>query len=130
MKTRGGNGRGMSKGTPVSANTNGPPVQDSANEITMYRDGEVEDGSPEGIRRWFFPYLPSSNASTGPLRPRTTASVNTGDLYCSLNDASIPLDLVQTPTIHLKPLRHMNIAARSGYTLDDMLSLSRSTARA
>ena len=90
----------------------------------------AEKGTPEDIRRRFFPSAPAFDPSlewiqpTGPARNVSSTSVST--VRFDLDGKPIPAEISSSLPTHLG-LHHHAEGEHAGYTLDDILLLSRST---
>lgn len=112
-----------------------PPKQDEATQLPHLEeastgaDEDSEEGSPEYIRKHYFPDAPRDDPNlawlTGLSKPGSTTSTLRFDLHGNPISPTISLTL---PT-HLG-LHHHAESAHAGYTLDDIFLLSRSTVRA
>ncbi|KZP13924.1 hypothetical protein FIBSPDRAFT_120068 [Athelia psychrophila] len=90
-----------------------------------------ETGTPEDIRRRFFPNAPAFDPNLAWMDPAISSGVPAGpestDLRFDLTGTPIsPAMAAELPT-HLGLHHHGDPALRAGYTLDDLFLLSRST---
>lgn len=85
-----------------------------------------EEGTPEGIRRRFFPSLPSGDPSLAWIEANPLLYPAASTLRFDLRGAPIPPPLSVTLPTHLG-LHHHAEGARAGYTIDDVFLLARST---
>ncbi|KAF5388725.1 hypothetical protein D9757_004804 [Collybiopsis confluens] len=107
-----------------------PATGVEASQAHKLEDGEPEEGTPEYIRRNYFPSAPTDNPdlawiSSSPQPPRDQSS----DLRFDLTGSPIPPSKTLTLPTHLG-LHHHAEGSRAGYTLDDIFLLTRSTVRA
>lgn len=84
------------------------------------------EGTPEDIRRRFFPSLPSGDPSLAWIESTPLPDPSAPSLRFDLHGAPIPTELSATMPTHLG-LHHHAEGARAGYTLDDVFLLTRST---
>ncbi|KAH9973933.1 hypothetical protein BJV74DRAFT_889030 [Russula compacta] len=84
------------------------------------------EGTPEDIRRRFFPSLPSGDPSLSWIEYTPLPDPSAPSLRFDLHGAPIPTELSATLPTHLG-LHHHAEGARAGYTLDDVFLLTRST---
>jgi RNA polymerase II-associated protein 1 len=89
-------------------------------------DGTPEEGTPEDIRRRFFPSLPGGDPSLAWIESTLPLDPQAFTLRFDLHGAPIPPALSATLPTHLG-LHHHAEGARAGYTLDDIFLLARST---
>ena len=105
-----------------------PPEPRHCQEASTSTAEDPEEGSPEYIRRRYFPHAPRDDPNlawlTGLPKPGSTSALRF-DLHGNPISPAISLNL---PT-HLG-LHHHAEGAHAGYTLDDIFLLSRSTVRA
>ena len=104
----------------------GPPSEvEKAGSSDQAQD--VEDGTPEDIRRRFFPTAPADDPSLewiqGDAEPDEEA---TPTVRFDLNGTPIPAKISASLPTHLG-LHHHAEGSHAGYTLEDILMLSRST---
>ena len=107
----------------------GPLLSQSATEGP--RKGDAEEGTPEDIRRRFFPGAPTFDPSLEWIQPakpaRSTSSTSLSPtIRFDLNGKPIPAELSSSLPTYLG-LHHHAEGEHAGYTLDDALLLSRST---
>lgn len=92
--------------------------------------GGIEEGTPEDIRRRFFPTAlandPSLQWMQGEPDPESEAELSTLTIRFDLNGTPIPAKLSATLPTHLG-LHHHAEGSHAGYTLEDIFLLSRST---
>ncbi|KZV67935.1 hypothetical protein PENSPDRAFT_754551 [Peniophora sp. CONT] len=126
----------LSNGSDATEESSGSAAQSSTGGTsTNVAAQEPEEGTPEDIRRRFFPHLPA-NANDASLEwmsdlPSTTDLSNgTDELRFDLTGTPLSSALAQSLPTHLGLHHHADNAARAGYTLSDVLVLSRSTAPA
>ena len=92
----------------------------------------LEEGTPEDIRRRFFPTAPAHDPSLewiecgGPSKSSGASEPSDSTLRFDLTGTPIPPELSATLPTHLG-LHHHADGDRAGYTLEDVLLLSRST---
>ncbi|TFK48807.1 hypothetical protein OE88DRAFT_1760352 [Heliocybe sulcata] len=91
-------------------------------------DEELEEGTPEYIRRRFFPNLPADDPSLEWITSHPTSSQpqSSPSLRFDLAGSPIPASLSTSLPTHLG-LHHHADGTHAGYTLDDVFLLSRST---
>ncbi|KAG1899621.1 uncharacterized protein F5891DRAFT_1037494 [Suillus fuscotomentosus] len=106
-------------GLPPPRVTTGP-----AQKITDDRS-EPEEGTPEYIRRRYFPNMPADNPSMSWMKPSSFISEPVL-LRFDLTGAPIPAEISAALPSHLG-LHHHADGDHAGYTLDDIFLLSRST---
>ncbi|KAI0693847.1 hypothetical protein C8T65DRAFT_815854 [Cerioporus squamosus] len=103
-----------------------PPV-DPEKEESSEQVGDLEEGTPEDIRRRFFPTAPAHDPSLvwmqGDAEPEEEA---TPTVRFDLNGTPIPAKLSASLPTHLG-LHHHAEGSHAGYTLEDIFMLSRST---
>lgn len=92
----------------------------------MVSDLTLEEGTPEDIRRRFFPLLPSGDPSLAWIETTLLLDPAASTLRFDLRGAPIPPSLSVTLPTHLG-LHHHAEGARAGYTIDDIFLLARST---
>ena len=98
----------------------------SAASSSIASDGPPEKGTPEDIRRRFFPSFPAGDPSLTWIESTPLPDPTATTLRFDLHGAPIPPELsIGLPT-HLG-LHHHSEGARAGYTLDDVFLLTRST---
>ncbi|KAI0292198.1 hypothetical protein B0F90DRAFT_1941691 [Multifurca ochricompacta] len=93
---------------------------------SLTSEGPPEEGTPEDIRRRFFPSLPTGDPSLVWIESTPLPDLTKPSLRFDLNGAPIPPTLSATLPTHLG-LHHHAEGARAGYTLDDIFLLVRST---
>ncbi|KAI0265687.1 hypothetical protein BC834DRAFT_174223 [Gloeopeniophorella convolvens] len=89
-------------------------------------DGALEEGTPEDIRRRFFPSLPAGDPSLAWIESAPPPDPSGPKLRFDLHGAPISPELSAKLPAHLG-LHHHSEGARAGYTLDDIFLLVRST---
>jgi RNA polymerase II-associated protein 1 len=92
----------------------------------VVHDGFPERGTPEDIRRRFFPSLPTGDPSLAWIESTPLPDPAAPTLRFDLHGTPIPPTLSATLPTHLG-LHHHAEGARAGYTLDDIFLLARST---
>ena len=108
---------------------NGPPLsQSTANDTNK---SAPEEGTPEDIRRRFFPGAPAFDPSLEWIQPTkpagsTSSTSSASTVRFDLNGNPISIELSSSLPTHLG-LHHHAEGEHAGYTLDDVLLLSRST---
>ncbi|KZV90100.1 hypothetical protein EXIGLDRAFT_771129 [Exidia glandulosa HHB12029] len=121
---------------PATAEDAGVPVQ-MLNHVVMSSEPVITDdpmdvSSPraeddtEAIRTRYFPNEPIDNPSLAWLKQPEGAGYEDKTPRFDLQGKPIPLELLETLPSHLG-LHHHAQGTRAGYTLDDLLLLSRST---
>lgn len=106
--------------SPASPKGDDRPAQ----KITDDRS-EPEEGTPEYIRRRYFPNMPADNPSMSWMKPSSFIS-ELILLRFDLTGAPIPAEISAALPSHLG-LHHHADGDHAGYTLDDIFLLSRST---
>jgi len=106
--------------SPASPKSDDRPVQKIANDSS-----EPEEGTPEYIRRRYFPNVPADNPSVSWMKP-SSSNPEPVLLRFDLTGAPIPVDISATLPSHLG-LHHHADGDHAGYTFDDIFLLSRST---
>lgn len=106
--------------SPATHKGNDRPVQKITNDRS-----EPEEGTPEYIRRRYFPNVPADNPSVSWMKPSSSNSEPVL-LRFDLTGAPIPAEISATLPSHLG-LHHHADGDYAGYTLDDIFFLSRST---
>ena len=86
----------------------------------------LEEGTPEDIRRRFFPSLSSGDPSLAWIETTPLLDPAASTLRFDLRGTPIPPTLSATLPTHLG-LHHHAEGARAGYTIDDIFLLARST---
>ena len=107
----------------------GPLLSQSVTEV--FKKGDAEEGTPEDIRRRFFPNAPAFDPSLEwiqPVKPAgsTSSTSPPPTVRFDLDGKPIPTELSSSLPTHLG-LHHHAEGEHAGYTLDDALLLSRST---
>lgn len=101
-----------------------PPLRSVADDPN---NGASEEGTPQDIRRRFFPGAPIFDPSLEWIRPTKSSETTSVPLVrFDLDGKPIPLELSSTLPTHLG-LHHHAEGEHAGYALDDVLLLSRST---
>ncbi|KAH6912601.1 cytoplasmic protein [Coprinopsis sp. MPI-PUGE-AT-0042] len=95
-----------------------PPDYEMASEVP-------EEGTPEHIRRRYFPDIPAGDPSLDWMKG-STESVQDSSVRFDLRGAPIPQHLSSTLPTHLG-LHHHAEGSHAGYTLEDIFLLTRST---
>jgi hypothetical protein len=95
------------------------------------KKGDAEEGTPEDIRRRFFPGAPAFDRSLEWIQPAnpagsTSSTPSSPTVRFGLDGKPIPTELSSSLPTHLG-LHHHAEGEHAGYTLDDVLLLSRST---
>ena len=103
-----------------------PDKDTSATLSSVVPDGPPEEGTPEDIRRRFFPSLPMGDPSLAWIESTPLPDPTVPALRFDLHGAPIPPTLSATLPTHLG-LHHHAEGAHAGYTLDDIFLLARST---
>ncbi|KAH9175655.1 hypothetical protein EDB89DRAFT_2241059 [Lactarius sanguifluus] len=116
--------------SPKSLSPSQPPSESpSLEEVTpssVVSGLTPEEGTPEDIRRRFFPSLPSGDPSLAWIEATPVLDPAASTLRFDLRGAPIPPQLSVTLPTHLG-LHHHAEGARAGYTIDDVFLLARST---
>ncbi|KAI5998066.1 hypothetical protein EDD15DRAFT_2363892 [Pisolithus albus] len=99
------------------------PSDDKESPTTTTDDSKME-GTPEYIRRRYFPDAPENDPNLEWMQPATSS--DSSELRFDLNGAPISPSLSETLPSHLG-LHHHAEGNRAGYTLEDLFLLSRST---
>ncbi|PBK67213.1 hypothetical protein ARMSODRAFT_915518 [Armillaria solidipes] len=100
----------------------------------MRSSEDLEEGSPEYIRRKYFPSAPSSNPDLAWMKPSTSDDQSDDSspldkLRFDLSGNPIPSSISLTLPTHLG-LHHHAEGSHAGYTLDDVFLLTRSSVAA
>ena len=106
-----------------------PPTSDEDPTVASSSTSDLptEEGTPEDIRRRFFPSLPSGgDPSLAWIETTPILDPAASTLRFDLRGAPIPPLLSMTLPTHLG-LHHHAEGARAGYTIDDIFLLARST---
>jgi len=103
-----------------------PDKGPSAAASSVSFDGAPEEGTPEDIRRRFFPSVLPGDPSLAWIESTPFPDSTTPTLRFDLSGAPIPPELSAALPAHLG-LHHHAEGARAGYTLDDIFLLTRST---
>lgn len=112
--------KGTLDGTPITST----PLSQSMSIDSS--EPSAEEGTPEDIRRRFFPDVPTLNPSLEWMSSSTSDQRDSSSLRLDLAGRPIPKDLSSTLPTHLG-LHHHAEGEHAGYTLDDVFLLSRST---
>ncbi|KDQ62123.1 hypothetical protein JAAARDRAFT_30030 [Jaapia argillacea MUCL 33604] len=120
--------------TPLQASTIPVPDQEMVDtEVDTNPPSEdPEEGTPEDIRRRFFPGVAPHDPSlewiesSAEVDPASLPSTSSNALRFDLTGTPIPPELSSTLPTHLG-LHHHAEGSHAGYTLDDIFLLSRST---
>ena len=96
-----------------------------------FKERAAEEGTPEDIRRRFFPGAPAFDPSLEWIQPpkpagSTSSTSPASTVRFDLDGKPIPAELSSSLPVHLG-LHHHAEGEHAGYTLDDLLLLSRST---
>ncbi|KAI6156092.1 hypothetical protein EDD17DRAFT_1629794 [Pisolithus thermaeus] len=100
------------------------PAEDKESPVTTTGDSKLEEGTPEYIRRRYFPDAPGNDPNLEWMRASTSS--DSSELRFDLNGVPISPSLSETLPSHLG-LHHHAEGNRAGYTLEDLFLLSRST---
>jgi len=103
-----------------------PNADPSAASSSVTPDRPLEEGTPEDIRRRFFPSFPAGDPSLAWIESTPLSDTTAPTLRFDLHGAPIPAELSISLPTHLG-LHHHAEGARAGYTLDDVFLLIRST---
>ncbi|KAF7982142.1 hypothetical protein HWV62_29885 [Athelia sp. TMB] len=108
-----------------------PTVTPSSTSFSSELEKDPEKGTPEDIRRRFFPNAPAFDPNLAWMDSTPSSEPSDGpesaDLRFDLTGTPIfPERAAELPT-HLGLHHHADPALRAGYTLDDLFLLSRST---
>ncbi|KAM5540782.1 hypothetical protein V8D89_005426, partial [Ganoderma adspersum] len=129
-----------SDGSVISLGTWKPRVQlrsqvltdaesDERKEVDS-KAGDIDEGTPEDIRRRFFPTAPANAPSLewmqGDSEPEEASEPSTLTIRFDLTGTPIPAHLTASLPTHLG-LHHHAEGSHAGYTLEDIFLLSRST---
>ncbi|CCM05739.1 uncharacterized protein FIBRA_07971 [Fibroporia radiculosa] len=87
---------------------------------------QVEEGTPEDIRRRFFPTALANDPSLAWMEPSSDSPATPSTLRFDLTGAPIPPDVSAVLPTHLG-LHHHAEGVHAGYSLDELFLLSRST---
>ncbi|KAG2125791.1 hypothetical protein DEU56DRAFT_823777 [Suillus clintonianus] len=109
---------------PLSPTTS-PKADDWPEQKIAHDRSELEEGTPEYIRRRYFPSVPADNPSMSWMKPSSSNSEPVL-LRFDLTGAPIPAEISASLPSHLG-LHHHADGDHAGYTLDDIFLLSRST---
>ncbi|KAH8993067.1 hypothetical protein EDB86DRAFT_3103334 [Lactarius hatsudake] len=116
--------------SPKSLNPSQPPSESQSLEkvtaSSVVSGLTPEEGTPEDIRRRFFPSIPSGDPSLAWIEATPLLDPAASTLRFDLRGAPIPPQLSVTLPTHLG-LHHHAEGARAGYTIDDVFLLARST---
>src|SRR6266702_2142252 len=119
--------------SPKSLSPSQPPSESLSLEkdspvapSSVVSDPTPEEGTPEDIRRRFFPSLSSGDPSLAWIEDTPLLDPAASTLRFDLHGAPIPPQLSVTLPTHLG-LHHHAEGARAGYTIDDVFLLARST---
>ena len=111
---------GQWKGPSPKSLASQPPLESPT------REKNPEAGTPEDIRRRFFPSLPSGDPSLAWIETTPILDPAASTLRFDLRGAPIPPPLSVTLPTHLG-LHHHAEGTHAGYTIDDIFLLARST---
>ncbi|RXW22482.1 hypothetical protein EST38_g3363 [Candolleomyces aberdarensis] len=118
----------VSGGDSAGDNTASQPQGTADKEDYALKDQEPEEGTPEYIRRRYFPAVPANDPNLAWMSTSTEPSEGPAstDLRFDLHGKPIPPSLsAKLPTS--LGLHHHAEGSHAGYTLDDIFLLSRST---
>ncbi|PIL35079.1 hypothetical protein GSI_02867 [Ganoderma sinense ZZ0214-1] len=105
-------------------------VESGGREEIDGKVGDIEEGTPEDIRRRFFPTAPTNAPSLewmrGESEPEEVPEPSTPTIRFDLTGTPIPAHLTASLPTHLG-LHHHAEGSHAGYTLEDIFLLSRST---
>jgi hypothetical protein len=104
----------------------GDDITVSLGRSSATSNGPPEKGTPEDIRRRFFPSFPAGDPSLTWIESTPLPDPTATTLRFDLHGAPIPPELSISLPTHLG-LHHHSEGARAGYTLDDVFLLTRST---
>ncbi|EPQ54872.1 hypothetical protein GLOTRDRAFT_121828 [Gloeophyllum trabeum ATCC 11539] len=103
------------------------PSSDTSQPGGKDEDGDVEEGTPEYIRKRFFPNMPADDPSLAWITSRPPPDpTSPSSLRFDLTGTPIPAALSNILPTHLG-LHHHAEGTHAGYTIDDIFLLSRST---
>ena len=105
---------------PTDSPTNNRPTR------AQKDDGEHEEGTPEYIRRRYFPSVPANDPSLAWMEASSTEETDPYAPRFDLHGAPIPASLSASLPSHLG-LHHHAEGSHAGYTIDDIFLLSRSS---
>ncbi|KAG1766618.1 hypothetical protein EV702DRAFT_791069 [Suillus placidus] len=114
---------GLPRKRPLSPTT--PKGDDRPEQKVTDDKSEPEEGTPEYIRRRYFPNVPADNPSVSWMKPSSSNSEPVL-LRFDLTGAPIPAEISAALPSHLG-LHHHADGDHAGYTFDDIFLLSRST---
>ena len=115
---------GTYKGVPVKRPHPSDSHSDEKESTTVTSISKPEEGTPEYIRRHFFPDAIANDPNLQWMQPSTSS--NSLEPRFDLNGALIPPPLSETLPSHLG-LHHHAEGNHAGYTLEDIFLLSRSS---
>ncbi|KAG1751936.1 hypothetical protein EDD22DRAFT_850671 [Suillus occidentalis] len=115
---------GLPRKRPLSPAS--PRGDDSSEQKNTDDISEPEEGTPEYIRRRYFPNAPADNPSVSWMEPSSSSHSEPVLLRFDLTGAPIPAEISAALPSHLG-LHHHADRDHAGYTLDDIFLLSRST---
>ncbi|KAF8319017.1 hypothetical protein DL93DRAFT_265421 [Clavulina sp. PMI_390] len=105
------------------------PQDESSDTTSSPPDEEVEEGTPEDIRRRFFPTAdPNEPSLEWMTAPKSASDDDRSAARFDLSGDPIPAELLDTLPSHLG--LHHHAGQLAGYTIDDLLLLARSTVTA
>ncbi|KAF8550542.1 hypothetical protein OG21DRAFT_395863 [Imleria badia] len=90
------------------------------------KDDEPEEGTPEYIRRRYFPNIPANDTSLAWMEASSAETIDPSAPRFDLHGAPISASLSASLPSHLG-LHHHAEGSRAGYTIDDIFLLARST---
>ena len=115
---------GTYKGVPAKRPHPSDSPSDEKESTTVASTSKPEEGTPEYIRRHFFPDAIANDPNLQWMQPSTSS--NSSESRFDLNGALIPPLLSETLPSHLG-LHHHAEGNHAGYTLEDIFLLSRSS---
>ncbi|KAF8835931.1 hypothetical protein BDN67DRAFT_1015100 [Paxillus ammoniavirescens] len=101
------------------------PTDEKAIDQPTKDDTEPEEGTPEYIRRRYFPNIPANDPSLAWIEPSSSETDSSAPRF-DLHGAPISASLSATLPSHLG-LHHHAEGSHAGYTIEDVFLLSRST---
>lgn len=115
----------------ISLNISKGKQRKSVNDERREEEVEiVEEGTPEDIRRRFFPHVPQGDPSLEWIEGVASSSAgNSKEIRYDFSGLPIPPSKQSTLPSHLGLHHHGENPERAGYTLEDLYTLSRSSVR-
>ncbi|KAI1788890.1 hypothetical protein LXA43DRAFT_893923 [Ganoderma leucocontextum] len=114
----------------VAAPEVSPDIDSDERKEVDGKVGDIEEGTPEDIRRRFFPTAPANDPSLqwirGESEPEQAPESFTPTIRFDLTGTPIPAHLTASLPTHLG-LHHHAEGSHAGYTLEDIFLFSRST---